>query len=264
MNRFIKWMMRCPLIAKCLFGFPIVLAVGVISAIGSQPKIITFIFGFIMLLFVIFSVDTCYVGPATKAANHLNDTCDYEPLLAVTTEIEGLAKPSPTKQAMEINLALAHICKGDFITAKNIMSRINIDKFSGVAYQVKLVYYNNLAEIEDHLGNKEAADLYFDKLYKMYGDLKPGKQRAALESTVNSALAAYLYRNGDCAEALKIMDALKPNCRCAAVQNACLHARILIALGENDRAREALNFAIANGGKLYVVGEAEKMLASIS
>ncbi len=264
MNGFVKWMMRHPILAKFLFVSPAVLLVAAISATSSQPKVITFVFSFFFLLCIIWLIDACYVPAATKATKLLNDTCDYEPLLAVTEDIVRYAKPSPNKQAMQINYALCYILKGDAATAKQIMSNINIDKFAGALYSHKLIYYNNLAEIEDLLGNREAADLYFDKLYKMYRDLKPGKQKDAFAGTVNSAVAAHLYRKGDYAAALEIMDAMKPNCLCSAVQNACVHARILIALGLNDRAKEALNFAIANGNKLYHVTEAKELLAQIS
>ena len=64
MNGFTRWMMKHPTPAKLLFCIPILLAIVVISAVGTQPPIITFIFGFIMLLFVIISVDACYVSVA--------------------------------------------------------------------------------------------------------------------------------------------------------------------------------------------------------
>ncbi len=264
MNGFVKWMMRHPILAKFLFVSPAVLLVAAISATSSQPKVTTFVFSFFFLLCIIWLIDACYVPAATKATKLLNDTCDYEPLLAVTEDIVRYAKPSPNKQVMQINYALCHICKGDFTTAKLIMTELNIDKFAGTLYLSKIVYYNNLSEVEYYLGNWENADLYFDKLYKMYTDLKPGKKKDSLASSVNSALALHLYRKGDYKAALEIMDAMKPNCLCSAVQNACVHARILIALGLNDRAKEALNFAIANGNKLYHVTEAKELLAQIS
>ena len=264
MNRFVKWMMCHPHLAKWLLGLPCVLVVtaGVHVAFYSLPLTVVVA---LLYTFVMFSyIDGCYLAAANKATKHLNDTCDYEPLLALTEEIVRYAKPSPNKQIMHMNYAVCHLYKGDFLTARQIMTNININKFPGAMYYIKMLYYNNLAEIEDHLGNNEAADVYFDNVDKLYRDLKPGKKKELFKDTFNSTLASHLYRNGDYRAALEIMDKLKPSNLCSAVQSAHLHARILIALGENERAKEALNFAIANGGKLYVVSEAKEILASIS
>ena len=264
MNGFTRWMMCHPHLAKWLLGFPSILIVTTAVHITFYSWALTVVVA-LLFTFVIFAlIDGCYLNAANKATKLLNDTCDYEPLLAVTEEIVRFAKPSPNKQVMQMNYALCYILKGDAATAKQIMSNINIDKFAGALYSHKLIYYNNFAEIEDLLGNREAADLYFDKLYRMYRDLKPGKQKDAFAGTINSAVAAHLYRKGDYAAALEIMDEVKSGHICSSVQNAYLNARILISLGENAQAREALKFTIANGGKLYVVNEAKKMLAEIS
>lgn len=257
-------MMCHPHLAKWLLGFPSILIVTTAVHITFYSWALTAVVA-LLFTFVIFAlIDGCYLNAANKATKLLNDTCDSEPLFAVTEEIVRFAKPSPNKQVMQINYAVCHLYKGDFLTAKQIMTNINIDKFTGAMYYIKMLYYNNLADIEDHLGNNEAADVYFDNVEKLYRDLKPGKKKELFKDTFNSTLASHLYRNGDYRAALEIMDKLKPSNLCSAVQSAHLHARILIALGENDRAKEALKFTIANGGKLYVVDEAKKMLAEIS
>lgn len=264
MNGFTRWMMKHPHLAKWFFGVPISILFAVAAYINFRSEIALVVCAFISVFITSVWIDSCYALAANKATKHLNKTCDYEPLLALTEEIVRYAKPSPSKQVMQINYAVCHLYKGDFLTAKQIMSNINIDQFAGALYYVKMTYYNNLAEVEDHLGNKEAADVHFDKLDKMYRDLKPGKKKEAFKDTFNSTYASYLYRKGDYDAALKIMDETKPNNLCAAVQNACLQARILIALGQNDRAREALNFAITNGNKLYAVAEARELLSQIA
>lgn len=196
-----------------------------------------------------------------KPLKHQNEHCDPYPMLEEMTIQMNYPDSGVAKQLTTINYATALRNIGEYEKAHVLLSNVNIDKYPGMLPAAKLIYYNNLMDILALLGNEWEADIWYNKMMQIYRDMKENKQKKQFEQMVNSACAQHFFCKQQYDLALRMLDNAKSEYLSQEVDNAMLYARVCLAMGNTEKAKEKLQFVIQNGNRLYCVTEANEMLA---
>lgn len=216
------------------------------------------------LIFIINTyVDACGQYLLKKPLKILKDQCNPYPFLEETQELLGYSNSKAADLALRINHAMAMREIGDFQHAWAILSTIHIDQLPGTLPSVKVVYYNNLADVLTLLDRFDEAEIWSKKAQEIYHDMPNNKFKRELAQAMELSKADQAYRTGDYDRAKEILDHTPVTDLRAQVDAAWLHARCCIALGENQKAKEKLLFIIQNGNKLWCVDWAQECLQNI-
>lgn len=196
-----------------------------------------------------------------KTMHPLNNKCDPYPLLLETEKLLTYKNSKSAEQLILMNRAVALSDIGRYQEAYDIQKSVNIDK--NPAPINRCIYYNNLFQFCMNLEKFDEAGIWFEKLMQVYADVKGKKALAMLESSIISSKAAEAYRKGDYMASIELTNSNTPKNLRSRVSGAMDYARACIALGENEKAADALAIVIRNGNRLYCVNEAAAMLRKI-
>jgi tetratricopeptide (TPR) repeat protein len=127
----------------------------------------------------------------------------------------------------------------------------------------KAIYYNNLADVCWLLGDNAAADIWCEKMLRIYQDMPQSKFRKHLDSTALISSAERSYRNEDYSMAMLTLNQAELKNTRAKVSAALLRAQIYIKAGNVENARKELDYVISNGNKCYDVTRAKEILNNI-
>ena len=199
-----------------------------------------------------------------KPLEHLKNQCDPYPFLEEMQTQQSYPGSDIAKQLRTINYAMALRCVGHYDQAYTLLRGINIDKNAGMLPSAKVTYYNNLMDLCELMGKYQEAVVWYEKLLKLFHDLKPGKQKERLRKTVDSNLAGYHFCKGEYDRALYALSLAKPENMSERIENAMMYARTYLAMGEREKAKKPLQFVAENGNKLYFATEAKALLAEIN
>lgn len=196
-----------------------------------------------------------------KPSKALNLECDPAPLLNETGEHLRHVRSGISHQPLLLNHAVALSYTGDYEKALEILSTLDIEKYRIISPYygfLKVIYYNNLSDVYDELGDLENASLYHEKT------MLAAKKNGVLKSKeMILARASEHLRKSEPEKALEALECFKGRTPLDSVCSAMVYAKAYIALKETDQAKEKLNFIIEKGNKLYMVEQARKMLAEI-
>lgn len=219
------------------------------------------------IFYVFFAVlAVCFVESSSdkllrSAAKALNDDCDPTVLLSETEEQLKYEKRGITNQLVLLNHAVALGYTGEYSKALEILSGFDPDKYKFIspyrAY-IKMVYSNNMADTCDELGDLESASAWHEKALDTAKKLGVSGTKEIVLSRASEDL-----RRKDYDAALKTLEGFKEKNMLDRVCASMVYAKAYVGLGENDKAKEKLNFIIENGNKLYMVEQARKMLEGI-
>ncbi len=263
MRSILRWCARHRLLAKILL---IVLICGAYTWMISD--IDAPIWAFVVLngalIFIINTyVDACGQYLLKKPLKILKDQCNPYPFLEETQELLGYSNSKAADLALRINHAMAMREIGDFQHAWAILSTIHIDQLPGTLPSVKVVYYNNLADVLTLLDRFDEAEIWSKKALEIYHDMPNNKFKRELGHAMEVTQADHYYRDGDYRRAMENLDQISHTTLHDQVNYAWLYARCCIALGENQKAKEKLLFIIQNGNKLWCVDWAQECLQNI-
>lgn len=222
--------------------------------------LVNLILAFIIYAYVEYSPDPIM----RKALKELNDNCNPYPLLEETEKLLSYKNSEMLQQIILINHAVALRSIGEYRRNLETLQTLNIDKVPGMQPIHKVVYYNNLMDACGLLEKYEEADVWYSKMMLIYADITNQKQLESLESAMQSAKAFHHYCQKEYDKALQIMNEKKDINRNNAIDNAMLYAKIAIAMGDIDTAKNKLQFVIENGNRLYAVTEAKERLAELT
>jgi len=215
----------------------------------------------LVLIFCTYAtVDNAPLYLLKNSIAELDHNCNPVPLGLELEKLLTYKNSEVTQQSLLMNYTLALDCIGNYEKSYEILSSINIDKSAKTLPGNKIVYYNNRMEQCMHLEKYEEACVWYLKASQMYADMKKSKHKEILKNTVQEAEAVYYFCKKEYEKAAHILDASVPRCLRAKVEDAYLYAKICLALGDEDKAREKLTFVIQNGNKLHYVEEAKKIL----
>ncbi len=218
---------------------------------------------FLDLLFffsIIVSVNNSVNYVLKKPLDELNNKCDPVPLLMETQELLNYKNTKVVRQVLLMNYCVALSEIGELQKNYDILKSINIDELSATLPIHKLVYYHNLSNACDSIGDAAQADIWYEKMMQIYNGMPENKFKKQVVPVVNQATAVAWYRKGDFNQALNILKCVQPNNLRQRISMSMLCAKIFIKLNDFDTARANLQFVIANGNKLFLVNEAHKLL----
>jgi len=260
MKKFARWCVKykplAMLIVSTLLAAVIAVPLFLISAGGWT------IFSFSLLFFLL---GLLYVNSALNvlmfdAAKSIDEKCDPYPMIEESEFLLKCKLSDFNRQLVSMNYCVALHTIGEFDKVFAILSDINIDKSASMLPVYKFVYYNNLFSVCLKLDKHEAADIWYDKMCKIYGDMKENKQKRNLLVTMDVATAEKIFKNGDFVKTIQIINSTVPSNLYMTVTNSLLCAKAYLELGEKEKAAEKLRFVIDSGNKLYVVSEAKELL----
>lgn len=194
----------------------------------------------------------------------LHNNCDPYPILEETQRQLAVVSDSPHRQLLEVDLAVALRETGEYEQALEILENINIDKFPGTTPFARYIYYHNLCDLNYLLARNEEARIWSRKMRQIYGDLPPVKAKNQLSATHELMEAEILHYEGDPDGALRKVAWIQLSYPCMVISAAMLAARCHIALEEQDKAREKLNYVAEHGNKLHIVQKARELLETLN
>lgn len=233
--------------------------------------LLTFIFFMIIYVFYFYLINELL----KKGIESCEQRCDPEGFLKITEELLSYGVKGWIRQVVLIDYYDALRWSGQYERTYELLKAVNIDKEAGTDSSTKVVYYYNLTDICTQVGKYDEANIWYDKMQQIYGDIKNEKIKQMYEHIVICGQAYDYYRKGQYAQTVQtvcelsaILTAMDKSGngkvkKCMLVDNSLLLAKCYMELGELDKAKECLEYVIDNGNKLYVVVEAKEILAKI-
>ena len=262
-NKFFRFVSHHRMMCSFLFSLPPIFicaaALAMIEAGALPYLIIIFLFVFLSYLFCL-SCSNFFIINANK---ELEKNCDPNPLLRETTEALKYEKNGMNRQIYLIDYCVAMGALGEHEFAYRQLSEINIDRYAGIPPIAKVIYYNNLGYYGGLIGKKETEDLLHKKAMDIFNLMKPSKQKETLTLTMLSAQASFCLRQGDFAGALDYANQMKPNNNYAEIETAWLFSEIYLAQNDTLSAKKYLEKVASSNPSLYIVKEANRLLAEI-
>ncbi len=229
-----------------------------------EIKSTAWVYAIFFMLFAVISfglVSSASEKLLKKAEKALVNSCDPTLLAEETAEHLKYIKHGLSRQILVLNHAVALSYIGEKEKVVELLIAEDIEKFSffsPYANYVKTVYYSNLSQAYSELGDLENASVYYGKAF-LYAK-KNGSTRTK-EMIFSSACE--LLRKKEYEKALVLLKSFKKETPLDKVCLAMLGARICLATGEKDKAREGFLYVTEHANKLYIAEKARKMLKSI-
>lgn len=228
----------------------------------------------LMLLYCFIVIPLPYAAVPTYArtlrgriGRILFDDCDPAPYIGVYEHIiAGFKDMNQPRMLPDLQTSLSSglAAAGRYSEAYEILKQFSISG-SGRAKDIsRVVYHNNLISVCLKLGLTDEAEENLDLLIKAVAALRPRdynkykRFHLSAQYGVNIARGVYDYSEKAFAE---LFEASKSNCERAAAKFTL--ARIHLHYGDTPRAKEALEYVITHGNKLYIVDEAKELISKL-
>ena len=191
------------------------------------------------------------------------EQCDPYPFLEEIRAQFSYKLPRIHDTSLRINLAMALHNTGETQTAIDVMKNIQVDNKKAINSLSKVICYNNLSVFYMETGEFAASE----EAYRQFRELLSKLHRKAFEKHCNdmivSAEAEHLYRVGQYADALEMVKSAQLTTAHARVDGALFRGKCCIALGDQNTARQELNYVIDNGKMLAAVDRAWELLRNM-
>ena len=199
-----------------------------------------------------------------KPLAQLHHDCDPYPILDEIKLQQSYPGNERVKQIRIINYATALREIGEYEKARMLMESINVDKCANMPMVFKVIYYNNRMDLCVLTGKTQEALIWYGKAMQIYHDMKPGKAKTQLNSSLEINRALHHFCNGDYSQTLRILEMVEPKHLQEKIEINMLSARTYLAMGELEQARNRLRYVAQNGNKLYFATEARALLEKIN
>ena len=260
MDPFFRWMARNQKVMRICLAWILGTCLGILRLKTQMSWILLIpllLWGVILLSTF---VNYCYLRFQKRTMQIFYEQCDPYPFLDEIRTQFSYKLPPLHDTSLRINLAMALHNTGETQTAIDVMKNIQVDNKKAINSFSKVIYYNNLSVFYMETGDFAASE----EAYRQFLELFTKLHRKAFEKQCNdmivSAEAEHLYRVGQYAEALEMVKSAQLTTAHARVDGALFRAKCCIALGDQNTARQELNYVIDNGNKLAAVDKAWKML----
>ena len=208
-------------------------------------------------------IQSCANYLLKQPLEELNKKGDPMPLLKETQELLKCKINEANMQYISMMYCAALRESGEIEKASAILNSINIDKFYGVLPVVKVLYYNNLADVCELLGDEEKSSVWITKMFQIYHDMPENKAKKQISNAVTFAKANEYFKKGDHKQAAVLLDRIITCDLPLKLETLLLRAKIALSLNDTETARDNLDYIIANGNKLYSVTAAREVLQKI-
>ena len=262
MEGFARWTAKHRTLAKVLFGTILCVCYSSLILLDVPLWVVAGIDLFVVL-FVCLWADASILRLLQKPLQALDESCDPYPLLQETALQMTYGYKGVTEQANLINHAVALRCAGQYQQAWELLSAINIDRYSGTLPATKYVYYNNLDDLLTQMGRYPEAEVWYQKAVQIYQDMPDNKMKRQLQETVEAAAASAWFRRGEFGRAREALNAIHPEKLRNRVEHALLYAKCCLAEGNPESARQPLQFVIDWGNRHCAVQEARNLMSQL-
>lgn len=190
----------------------------------------------------------------------LNMYCDPDEFYNITKELLTYRLSKAKRCIMLINYAVALSDKGEYEQALDILKSLDIYDRIKKAPILGLVYYHNLASMYFSVKNMEQAKKNFQKSIEIYDNLARIKFRQQYAQFSKIDRACVYICDEEYSKAVALLDDKQNYDMRFMVGKSYICAKAYLALGENEKAREKLNFVLVNGNRLHIVKLAKQLL----
>ena len=263
MEKLNRWMAKHPRLAGMLFVIPLVF-VGTWWLSMGVPKWLTYPFlGVATVVFVLWA-GTAGARLLKEPLKCLKEQCNPYPYMEEINVLREYPGDGTAKQMLDIDYAMTLRYIGEYELSYALLTQINIDKHAGMLPMYKVIYYNNLMDLCALMGKHQEAVIWYEKLLKLFNDLKPDKRKEQLRKSVEANRAVYHFCREEYPQTLNALSLAKPENMSERIENAMMFARTYLAMGETEKAKKPLQFVAENGNKLYFAIEARELLVKIN
>lgn len=258
-----RWVAAHKRLAWVLYGLTVCIGYTILLVWLKAPVWLIVLCNLLLLLLDYVWVQSCPMTLLRQAEKAWSECGDPEPLMQETTWQLSLDISEYHRQVLLVDQGVARRALGEYEKTYDILKAINIDKCAEATLPLKVIYYNNLADICMLTNRIDEVKIWHEKMTLLYQDLPP-KIKQRMEPILCNARATERYSAQDYAETIRLLDELpRPEEISAAVDRMLLYAKACIALGDIETAKQKLNWVIFNGNKLYAVQEARNLLATL-
>jgi len=263
MDGFWRWTAKNRLLAKILFGIFICGVYASLLYFLKVPVWIIVLLDLVLLFIIHASVDAAGGMLLKKTMPALENQCDPYPMLQEAREQMRYSYTKVMLQTLKLNCAAALRSAGETEDAWKLLDSIHIDQYPGTLPGIKVVYYNNLADMLTLRGNPEEAEIWTRKALQLYQDMPENSMKRKLHHMIQLLQAESCLRRGEYTQALEQAQSINFDSLRSRVELSLLQGRCLIALGDTNSAKDKLRFAAENGNKLFAAAQARQLLETL-
>lgn len=190
----------------------------------------------------------------------LDNYCDPDDFYNMTKELLSYKLKGRKRLVILMDYSTALSAKGEYEEACSILESIDSAKLSQGAAHILMIYNYNLACMYMNLERYEEARPLFEVTEQFYNCLKEGKFKSSWAIIAENAKLFNHYCKGEYAETLRYEQDVENAPLRQKVSRSFTFAKAYLALGENEKAREKLNFVLVNGNRLHIVKLAKQLL----
>jgi len=257
-NRFLKWVGKNRVLAQILLS--VFLVVVMTLLIRNVFHLLLTVFCALFCSYVL--VESALLYRMNKALIQLREG-NPAPMLEAGEALLECRLSAPNRLVAVLNYCVALREHHRYEEALEMLLALDVEKApNGVNPINKFVYYNNLADLYQLLGEESSQEIYAEKAIRIYNELLSGRIKKLYEKDFHCMTAVQLYYKGEYAQALEYLLPLS-NVLPTAMEGALWVAKILIAQGKTEKAKEYLHYVIENGKQLDAVRRARELLSSL-
>ena len=264
MKSFKKWIFKYKPLSWILFSaLEIYCFVRFLSRIDFPIWGISLISIFVVLLNYVgaeLSLDSLLAESLSARSKYGNP----EPLFTATKELLTFRCKATERLVLLINHSVALREMGELQKAYDILMDIDIEDDPRRPPAIKMIYYNNLSDLYDLLGNTEKAECFYEKMMQVYQNMQETKLKHLYENTVALASAEHYLRIGDPQQTMRWVTRVEPKDLTSQTSVNLIHAKLNIRANKPDEAIPYLREVIDKGNQLYAVQIAKQLLNELN
>ena len=204
-----------------------------------------------------------YVILLKKPMQILNTECDPEPFLEEVQRQRAYSGPWNMK-CMRIILEASALCiVGRATEAYQLLGPIQQRIMESRQFALQLNYCGQMVGTCRVLERAHEVEVWHAQYMEYYHKIKNKRLKAKFDEGLPLYLAQYYVFRREYDNAMVYIPQLKPKSLYDQVVIAVLCARAYLLVGEKERVKEALRFAVNKGNKTYAVQIARQMLAEM-
>ncbi len=191
------------------------------------------------------------------------EQCDPYPFLQEIRKHKTYSGSKATKLNLLISETTAMMDIGECQEVYLLLSPLENDMKAALMRSLLMSYYCQMATVCRKLQKDQEAEAWFQKVLEVYEKIKNQKQKKQFEGFELMHDAWVFWENGQYSSTLQLLAQIPYKNMRERVSLSMSYAAVYRAMGETEKAKEALTFVVENGNKLYAVQEAQQMLAQM-
>lgn len=199
-----------------------------------------------------------------KPMEILDDTCDPYPYMEELQRQNNYSGPWTLKYNRVILQAGALMRVGSSEEAYALLLPLQEKLFQSQQPRgLQTIYCDCLANVCRALDRAEEAEYWHAKRMELLAKVKNKRIQQKFAERTPMYMAHYHTFRKEYEISIQFLQQQKPKNKYEQVSASMVYARNAVAMGETEKAKEALTFVVENGNKLYIASQARQMLAEL-